>query len=859
MQKEISRRNFVKGMMAGGVAACSASLLSACGSSSSSEEETELTEEDTSSGSEAEEEVTEETTDTETETADTTQTETDEEIVYDGLPYVCYAANPNTLELEFGTKWSESELPTTVKAYLSDETTCDLPVSGWEPIREFDANTEGIYVYGANLKSVEGLCNVISTQICKNEYHTVGSNKKMYTYNVYYRISYFETQDNYNGYERSMERLNRAVYAVKCESGAGILVSWRMQPEEYGTDVAYYVYRNGAQVNETPLSITNYVDTEGKAGDVYTVKTVLNGEYWQSDPFTATDENYIAIKLQNPGPQKDRDGNEATYSINDCGAADVDGDGEMELIVKWYPSDAFDSGKQDGPSAPTIFDVYKLDGTALWRLNMGLDIPSGAHWNQFMLYDLDEDGRAELFIKTSDGTTSYKPNSKGKFDMTDSSTIVDVIGDASLAGTHVLDTGHVSADSNEWMTVFDGETGEVIAMSDYVYATEKSSDYGDGWYNRASRYNIAIAYLPADQDDPACTTTIPAVLYNHGYYAKTTVAAYTLRTADDGSKYIQLEWGFDSAEYTDKAYGGKGNHNVATGDVDNDGFDELVLGAICLDHDGSILWVKDGVEGQDVEGHSDAISLAAMNPDDPTQLYVFTPMEEVSTATVTSTLSNAGTGTRIAGRWNNASDDIGRGLAANITPTPGYEYWTAKGTVYGFSGFYNFTEGLFETNRPSGMKVSFATYWDGDLLSELLDSDSTEGPGTIYKYDWEENRLNTLQIMTGTKLCNSTKNTPSLTLDLMGDWREEVVLRGEDDETLYIYMTNYETDYAMYSLMYDPVYRNGVANQNTSYNQPPHPGIYLGEDNADQVLAMELPVANIRFTTEKEAGTPVEE
>ncbi|MCD8378969.1 MAG: Ig-like domain-containing protein [Lachnospiraceae bacterium] len=783
-------------------------------------------------------------------------------MTYTDNPYVTYAPNPNTLELEYGTAWDTDQLPTSVTAYLSNGETYELPVSGWVAIRAFNPEEEGIYVYGVNLEGVEGEVDVIDELLTSNEYHVAGDDADLYVYDVYYRISYYDTEDSYyDTYTYSAELLDRGVYAVQSESGEGILVSWRLLVDEYGTDIEFYVYRNGELITEEPITdVTNYLDTEGSVGDVYTIKTVQDGYYWISDAYVATAENYLSITLQNPGPQQDVDGNWVNYTINDCGTADVDGDGELEIIVKWYPEDAFDSGKQNGPSAPTIFDVYEMDGTALWRLNMGLDCPSGAHWNQFMLYDLDEDGCAELFIKTSDGTTSYKPNEDGLFDMTDESTIISVMGDASVAGTHILSTGHVSADANEWITVYDGATGELICYTDYIYETTDPSDYGDNWYNRASRYNIAIAYQPVDRTNESAGT-IPTVLFNHGYYAKTTVAAYTLRTAADGSKYLQLEWGFDSSDYPDEAYTGKGNHNVATGDVDNDGFDELVIGAMCIDHDGNVLWVKDGSDGQDVGGHSDALSLAAMNPDDPTQLYVFTPMEEVGDATLSGNLSNAGTGSRINGMWYGSDDDIGRGLAANITPTPGYEYWCSipenEGVLSG--GIYNFTTGLLTNSRPSNMKTNFIVYWDGDLLSELLDSDSTEGPATVYKYDWVDNELDTLQIMDGTKLNNSTKNNPSLTADLLGDWREEIVVRGEDNETLYIYMTNYETDYAIYSLMYDPVYRNAVANQNTSYNQPPHLGFYLGEDNADQVLSMSLPTANISYTTVKAAGTSVAE
>ncbi len=769
---------------------------------------------------------------------------------YTLLPYVTSVNNPATLELEYGEAWDESKLPATATIILSDGTVrTDAPVSEWTAIRAFDANKEGIYIYGAKLAENENYA-IDYDALTVNEYHgdlAKDELKDSFVYDVYYRVSYYKSADNYNGYERSMEYLDRGVTAVPAENG--ILVSWRCLVDEYGTDVQFNVLRNGKQINSEPItSKTNYLDTDGQPGNLYAVETIKNGTKTTSEYVEALSENYLSIPLQKPDPQPDKDGNLATYSINDAGVADVDGDGQYEIVIKWYPSDAFDSGKQDGPSAPTIFDCYEMDGTPLWRINMGLEIPSGAHWNQFMLYDMDEDGKAEFFIKTSDGTISYRPNSDGLFDMTDESTIISYIGDKSIVpGTNVNSTGHVNANSNEYVTVFNGETGEEIDTIDYINTVKEVGfdAYGDGWGNRASRYNIAIAYLPKDKNAPNCTQTIPAVLLNRGYYNKTTVAAYTLR---DGK--LQLEWNFNTENGTE--YSGKGNHNVSTGDMDNDGFDELVIGAMAIDHDGSVLWVKNGKDGQDFQGHSDSIHLAAMNPEKPTQLYVFTPSEETE-STLNSTLSNASNGSRINGTWN-VLEDVGRGVAANITPSAGFEYWANnpnnEGNITG--AIFNIDGSIVAATKPNNFSTNWVIYWDGDLLSELADGYNPGGSGTsqcIYKYDWNNNVLNRIESFDGTHTNNSTKNNPSLTADLFGDWREEVMVGNSDNTELRIYMTSYETDYMIYSLMQDPVYRNAVANQNTAYNQPPHLGFYLGEDNKEQVLAMELPTANIRYTT----------
>lgn len=758
--------------------------------------------------------------------------------------YPTYAFHPTTVELEYGEDLTADMFPTEVDALMNDGKMGKVKVSEWTALNgEFDITRQGIYVYGANLVGTEGLIEIQKDKLAKN---TNPSGKQSFSgYDVYFHVSNFYSPDIYNGYARNMEQLDRGVYAIATEKG--VFVSWRLLATEYGEDISFNIKRNGEKVNDVAIKTkTNFTDPKGKAGDTYTIETILGDKTTESTPVTANDKNYLSIPMQKPEPQPSKTGEMSAYTLNDVGVADVDGDGQYEFIVKWYPDNAFDSGKAVKPSSPTIFDVYKMDGTPLWRLNMGLEMPSGAHFNQFMFYDLDEDGKAELFIKTSDGTTTYKPNAGGKFDMTDESTIVSYIGDKSVVpGTNIDNNGHVNSNSHEYVTVFNGLTGEEIDTIDYVNTTGEYTDWGksDGG-NRSARYNIAIAYLPRDKSDANCTETIPAVLFNRGYYAKTTVAAYTLR---DGK--IQLEWNF--AVPTGDENAGKGNHNVSTGDVDQDGFDELVMGAIAIDHDGTVLWVNNGKDGRDFGGHGDSIHLAAMNPNN-NNLYVFSPQEDKSTATMNQALYNAANGTRITGSWF-STKDVGRGVAANITSNPGFESWaTSDG-----SGIYGFDGTLLNPSR-SVVSCNWRIYWDGDLLSELADGAGTEGNMTITKYNETSGSSDTLITFEGTKMCNSTKNTPSLAADLLGDWREEAVVRSEDDTELRIYMTTEDTKYMIYTLMHDPVYRNAVANQNTSYNQPPHLGIYLGEDNKSDVTGMKLATANIKYpgTEGRPAPTP---
>lgn len=758
--------------------------------------------------------------------------------------YPTYAFHPTTLELEYGDNLTKDMFPTEVDAIMNDGKMGKVKVGEWKALNgEFDITKQAIYVFGANLEGTEGLIEIQKDKLAKN---TNPSGKQSFSgYDVYFHVSNFYSPGLYNAYARNMELLDRGVYAVATDKG--VFVSWRLLATEYGENISFNIKRNGEKINDVVINTrTNFLDEKGKAGDTYTIETILGDQTTESAAVKANDKNYISIPMQKPDPQPNRDGTLSAYTLNDAGVADVDGDGQYEFIVKWYPDNAFDSGKAVSPSSPTIFDVYKLDGTPLWRLNMGLEMPSGAHFNQFMFYDLDEDGKAELFIKTSDGTTTYKPNAKGKFDMNDESTIVSYIGDKSVVpGTNIDNNGHVNSNSHEYVTVFNGLTGEEIDTIDYVNTTGNYTDWGkaDGG-NRSARYNIALAYLPKDKSDANCTETIPAVLFNRGYYAKTTIAAYTLR---DGK--LQMEWNFVAETGDENA--GKGNHNQSTGDVDQDGFDELVMGAIAIDHDGTVLWVNNGKDGRDFGGHGDSIHLAAMNPNN-NNLYVFSPQEDKSTATMNQALYNAANGTRIGGSWF-SSKDVGRGVAANITSTPGFESWaTSDG-----SGIYGFDGSLVNPSR-SAVSCNWRIYWDGDLLSELADGAGTEGNMTITKYNETSGGSDTLITFEGTKMCNSTKNTPSLVADLFGDWREEAVVRNEDDTELRIYMTTEETRYMIYTLMHDPVYRNAVANQNTSYNQPPHLGIYLGEDIKSDVSAMKLATANIKYpgTEGRPAPTP---
>lgn len=207
-----------------------------------------------------------------------------------------------------------------------------------------------------------------------------------------------------------LEKLNRGLIAVKAKTG--IFLGWRLMLEEVngysetgmtGTD--FVIYRNGKRIALVTDS-TNYIDTEGGMEDFYSVAAVWNGV--EAEPCKAvqawkTGENYIDIPMRIPEGGVTPAGEKYVYQINDMSVGDVDGDGEYEYIVKWDPTNSHDVSIK-GYTGNCLLDCYRLDGTLLWRLDMGVNIRSGAHYTQFMVYDFDYDGKAEMSVKTAPGT-----------------------------------------------------------------------------------------------------------------------------------------------------------------------------------------------------------------------------------------------------------------------------------------------------------------------------------------------------------------------------------------------------------------------------------------------------------------------
>ena len=586
-------------------------------------------------------------------------------------------------------------------------------------------------------------------------------------------------QAKYDFSKLKMENLGRGVVAVR-ENPQNVIVSWRYltaDPE----NVTFDVYRDGKKVNKSPLKdATYFVDSySGSKAATYTVKAstgVKEGSY--TLPADAP-HGYLNIPLDRPALGVDPYGKEYFYSANDASVGDVDGDGEYEIILKWDPTNSHDNA-HDGFTGPTLIDCYKLDGKKLWRIDLGENIRSGAHYIHPMVYDLDGDGKAEVVVRTADGTQ----DGKGK-----------VIGDRRADWRNMK--GRIMS-GPEYLTVFNGETGEAMRTIDFQPARGNLKDWGDGYANRSDRFLAAIAYLDGEH---------PSVVMCRGYYAKTMLAAY-----DWDGKDLKLRWLFDSSTPGNEAFGGQGNHNLRVADVDGDGCDEIIYGQMAMNNDGKGLY-STGMY------HGDAIHL--LSDVNNEKYYVWGCHENKKDGT---SLRDAATGEVL---FQFPSDkDIGRCCAADIDPThEGVELWSPNtGGVLDFTGKVIAPQKEFMGETHSAVPANFIVLWDGDLNYEILDGN------VISKFNPQTASLDEIVTFSDCAWNNGTKRNPSLQADILGDWREEVLLRTEDNQSLRLYVTPFPTDYRFHTFLEDPAYRVSVANENVAYNQPAEPGFYFGSD-----------------------------
>lgn len=636
-------------------------------------------------------------------------------------------------------------------------------------------------------------------------------------------------QTNYDYSKLSREHLNRGVVAVKTTDGK-VAVSWRtLKSDPKGQ--AYDVYRNGKKLNAKPLKTggTFFVDNQPLKEDA--TYEVRGGK--KNGSFTLKAKapvGYLPIAIQKPEggkvpmmQQPQRSGNNTRrsfrnwrdegfydYTANDASVGDVDGDGQYEIFLKWEPTNARDNS-HDGYTGPVLIDCYRLDGTHLWRVNLGRNIRAGAHYTQFMVYDFNGDGRAEMMVKTADGTIDGEGT---------------VIGDSAVDYRNSV--GRI-LDGPEYLSVFDGLTGRVLDTKPYIAERGDVSAWGDKNGNRSDRFLAAVGYLDGKR---------PSAIFCRGYYTRSVLCAWNW----DGKK-LTTNWVFDTNAPGWHSYAGQGNHNLRVADVDGDGCDEITYGSMCVDHDSRGLY-NTGM------GHGDAIHLIADPKDN--KLYIWDCHENRRDG---SDLRDARTGKVVF--QVKSKTDVGRCMAADIDPTnPGCEMWSAdshgirnmKGEIIQsrptpnpslLREGNNYSQGnntVMELSTPlpqqggvggeSRISMNFGIWWDGDLLRELLDR------STVSKYDWQNRQIVDLQKFDGS-FNNGTKSNPCLSADILGDWREEVLIRNSESTELRLYVTTIPTDYRIDCLMEDIPYRLSVATQNVAYNQPSELGYYIGPDRTD--------------------------
>lgn len=597
-------------------------------------------------------------------------------------------------------------------------------------------------------------------------------------------------QPHYDYSKLQREDLGRGVVAIR-ESESAVCLSWRYFSSD-PVQTTFNVYRNGEKIAEVPSNVgTFYRDLyAGGEKTVYTVKAVVDGKEQQGKcesyilPADAP-MGYLQIPLDKPDDGVTPAGDTFTYSANDASIGDVDGDGQYEIILKWDPSNARDNS-HDGYTGNVLLDCYRLTGEKLWRIDLGRNIRAGAHYTQFMVFDLDHDGKAEVVMKTADGTVDGKGQVIGKADAD--------YREAGIANDkeHTRTLQGRILKGNEYLTVFSGLTGEALKTVDYVPARGNVQDWGDDYANRCDRFLACVAYLDGIH---------PSVVMCRGYYTRTVLAAF-----DWDGKELTQRWVFDSNNPGGEGYAGQGNHNLRVGDVDGDGCDEIVYGSCAIDNDGKGLYTT-GM------GHGDAMHMTCFSPT-MQGLQVWDCHENKKDG---SSFRDAATGEVLF--QVKSPMDVGRCMATDIDPRNiGLEMWSSDS--HGLRNLQGEVIGL----TPKSMPVNMAVWWDGDLLRELLDKN------TVLKYDWEENICKPLINFDGSAFNNGTKSNPCLQGDLIGDWREEVLVRDVDSKALRLYVTTIPTQYRFHTFLEDPIYRISIATQNVAYNQPTQPGFYFGTD-----------------------------
>lgn len=705
-----------------------------------------------------------------------------------------------------------------------------------------------------------------------------------------------------------LDYLDRGLVAAG--TSEGVFLSWRLLGHEAtgsaatgltGTD--FNVYRDGQKL-ATVTDSTNYLDAKGTGASQYDVRAVVGGvELDHSATATSWGGNFKDIPLKKPADGVTPAGLAYTYAANDASVGDVDGDGQYEFVVKWEPNNSKDVS-QVGYTGNTYVDTYKTDGTLLHRIDLGVNIRSGAHYTQMLVNDFDGDGRAEMMFKTAPGTKTTSFNADGSvagesfismlqsdldagFSNADDyrmsaadyyqhivatfqgwsahpevkagnwpATLEEAFGiapkyqyplsrtDAEAMADYFMDVYAPSRSSRnnlrafegfivsgpEYLTVFEGATGKELKTVAYEPGRHDDGlmwgDYAMARIepgNRVDRFLAGVAYLDGKK---------PAAVFARGYYTRSTLAAYTW----DGANLSPV-WNVDSGwtpmtnPFNDGPHGRNGTdpefgtlttqgfHSLSASDVDGDGKQEIVYGSATIDDDGSLLYSSfdtmppaSATPGEEARlGHGDAMHVTDIDPHRPGK-EVFSVHEGGVYAPYGYAMRDAATGEVLFGAYSGR--DTGRGMIGDVDPSvPGIENWAI--------GMQSADGDKLSTTSPG---TNMSIKWAADMTTQLINGSKEQTP-TID--DFKRGRLLTAE---GTRTNNDTKGTPSLVADVVGDWREEMLVRTADSSALRMYMSTEVTNHKLYTLMHDPQYRAEVARQNTAYNQPSYTDFYLASD-----------------------------
>lgn len=587
--------------------------------------------------------------------------------------------------------------------------------------------------------------------------------------------------------QRTTDVLDRGLVAMKTDSG--VFCSWRINADEwYGTE--YNIYRGSTKLNETPLKVSNFTDPAGSLDATYTVRAVVNGtESEACAPVKVWEKNYTVIKPQHAP--------EITAGLvpNDATAADVDGDGELEIIMKY---DNQSSDFQNGDNGIfTVVECLEMDGTVKWWINFGPNM--GDFQNNevnIIAYDWDGDGKAEVVFRAADGTVIHQA---------DGTTYT--VGDASInyRGTTWPSGQWFMHWGKEYLIYADGLTCKPYECIDYplkrvedennpngllsgsAYDALVNSEWGDGYGHRSSKYFFAAPYLDGRK---------PSLFLGRGIYTKHKFITYDI---DPESHKLVERWRWNDLG---GAWHGQGYHNMGIADVDWDGRDEIVYGSMVIDDNGFGLSTT-GL------GHGDAQHCGDFDP--------YTHGQEIFACNEDSPNNNFrdATTSKIYYRTTGGNDDGRSNMGNFIDEYPGAEGVSSRDDALVGGAFHKAIVG--DSKSTVSITQNFRVYWDGDLCDESFDySNGKNTAGAIYKP-----REGRIALLEGSKTNNDTKGTPCYQGDILGDWREEYIMR-DADNNIRIYSTDFPTEHRIYSLWYDMQYRNAMVWQMCGYNQPPH-------------------------------------